>query len=330
MTEASKSKNFSYYFPTPEYLLISNSGLAVSDEGVKFVQFRQGLLSSNLELAQHEQISLSEGVVQAGYIQDPDKLGLVLKDLSSRYGIRHVYATLPEERAYLFTAVIDRVPTEGLRDAVAFILEENVPLSLSDAVFDFDIVEDLPESKTMKLIVSVLSKKVVDFYIQVFESSGITPVSFDIESQAIARALVPKGEMKTQMIINLEKHKTGFYVVEDEVVQFTTTLPYAGTASSPHLNDLKTEMRKVLTFWSARSTKSGLPPRAIEKILLCGRGSLDKAFVTALMADCSVPHTSANPWTNVSHGKGELPKDLLESQLDYVSAIGLALPHLHR
>jgi type IV pilus assembly protein PilM len=326
-----EKKSFFKSFPTPEYLLLSTCGIAVSDESVKFVEFSRGFFGSSLELSHYARTALPEGVVASGYINDAEKLTAVLKEVSVRYGIRFARATLPEERAYLFTAHIERVPADGLRDAVAFIIEENVPVKLADSVFDFDIVEDNPTSSQIKVTVSVLSKKVVDFYIQVFEAAGITPVSFDIESQAIARAIIPKGEKRTQMIINLSQKKTGFYVVEEEVVQFTTTLPVgaAGEAPYPHIADLVSEMRKIFAFWSARgTTTANMPEKKIEKILLCGLGAGNGAFVAEFMANSPVEYALGNPWVNIAESAKALSsKDISKETLDYASAIGLALPN---
>ncbi len=330
MSTSQKQNSFYNHFPTPEYLTLSTSGIAITDESLHFIQFRHGLFGNGLKLSHYEKIALPEGVVESGFINNPEKLGVVLKDLAARYSLSFARATLPEERAYLFTTTIDKVPTEGLRDAVAFIIEENVPVSLADSVFDFDILNATEEADKLRVTVSVISRKVVDFYLQVFESAGVTPVSFDIESQAIARAVVAKGDKSTQLVLNLGRKKTGFYVVEDEVVQFTTTLPYgAGEGDHAHLNDLKTEIRKIFTFWSAHQ-KSATADGDISKVLICGEASLDHSFVTNLMSESPVPYDWVNPWVNVASTPERLPPDLVKDALDYVSAIGLAVPHPHR
>lgn len=348
MRELLKKKVFSDFFPTPEYLLLANSGLVITDASVKFVEFSRGMFKSALRLSHFERIPLPEGVVQSGFINDPDKLISILSGLSHRFDLRYVYATLPEERAYLFTTTIDKVPEEGLRDAVAFIIEENVPVQLANSVFDFDVIEDLsakeggsasPDSgNQLKVVVSVISRKVVDFYLQVFESAGITPVSFDIESQVIARAIVPKGDKRTQLIVNFTHKKTGFYIVEDGIVQFTTTLPYGTGSSNPssRLNDLKTELRKIFAFWSARADplrqsasearKPGFSERKIERILLAGSGALNGSLVDGFKKESPVTCEVADAWINAPGTVSDLPGAFLKESLDYVSAIGLVLP----
>lgn len=323
MSALLKKKVFSDYFPVPEYLRLSNSGIAITDTEVKFLEFRHGRFS------RFEKISLPEGVVQSGFINAPEKLIAILKDLALRYKLRYAYATLPEERAYLFTTIIDKVPEEGLRDSVAFIIEENVPVKLANSVFDFDVIEELKQSNQLKITVSVISKKVVDFYLQVFESAGITPVSFDIESQAIARAIIPRGDKSTQLIVHLGEKKTGFYVVEDEVVQWTTTLPYSAqtNTTNSHLTDLRTELRKIFAFWTTRAEKPGFSERKIEKMLICGPGALNGALVAEFTKECPVTCSITDPLINVPEAKAHLQQNLSAEVLNYASAIGLVLPN---
>jgi Tfp pilus assembly PilM family ATPase len=329
MSDPLKQNTFYNHFPTPEYLTLSNSGIAISDDGVHFVQLRHSKFGKGLRLSHYEKVALPEGVVEAGFINEPNKLKEVLVDLRRRHNLKFTRSTLPEERAYMFTTTIDKVPMEGIRDAVAFIIEENVPVSLADSVFDFNILSISESEGKMVVAVSVLPSKTVDFYLQVFEEAGITPVSFDVESQAIARAVVPKGDRTTQLILNLGKKKTGFYVVEDEVVQFTTTLPYGLESASTHINDLKTEIKKIFAYWTAKN-KTDAPERPIIKILVCGVASQDQKYLNELLGDAPTSYDFTNPWMNVTAQNERLPSDLVKDGLEYVSAVGLSIPHPHR
>lgn len=326
MSDLSKSNTFYNHFPTPEYLTLSTSGIAIKDEGINFIELHHGLFGTGLKLKSHENIPLQEGVVQSGSIYSEEKLAIALKSLSVKHRLSYTRATLPEEKAYLFTTSIQRVPEEGLKDAVAFIIEENVPVSLADSVFYFDIIGEDAKSPEIKVAVSVLPKQMVSAYTKVFESAGITPVSYDIESQAIARSVVPKGDMSSLLILNLEEKKTGLYVVEDGVVQFTTTLQYGAAGSSAH--ELKLEMRKIFAFWSARA-KPGMPERNITKALLTGSASQDHSSVSKLMAECPVEYSWGNPWVNVASADSAPPSEIYAEVAGYASVIGLALPHPH-
>jgi Tfp pilus assembly PilM family ATPase len=325
MKDLSRPQSFFKYFPAPEYLSLSNTGVAIDDECVRLIELHRSLFGQAFKLRRYKKLSLPEGVVQSGFLYNPGKITETLKNLSEEASSHYVRATLPEEKAYVFTAFINRVPSEGLRDAVAFIIEENVPVSLAESVFDFNVVESASDENQIKVVVAVLPQKIISSYTEALESAGLTPVSYDIESQAIARALVPWGDKSTNLIINISKKKTGFYIVEDSLVQFTTTLPH-GSTTTEHLGNLKTEIRKIFAFWGAKSEKPGLPPKKIAKVILCGAGSLDHSFVSRLMEEIEVEYGWGDPWTNLSGGGLDIPKELSRDALEYVPAIGLALP----
>ncbi len=328
MIAPARHRTFFDLFPAPEFLLLSTTGIAVTDSDTKFVQLRKQMFGDGFELAHASKVSNPQGAVEAGLINKPNELVSILKKLSSHFNIRYACATLPEEKVYLFTTSIEKVPFEGLRDAVAFIVEENVPVSLAESVFDFEIIDQITDSNEIRLTVTVLPKDVVNAYIALFESAGITPISFDIESQAIARALIHRGDKRPNLIINLSRKKTGFYVVEDEVVQFSTTSAYSiGEDDSYHnLNDLKAEMHKVLAFWNARTDKSGQAGKKVEKIILCGFGASKKDFVDKLMSGNEISYTLADVWQNMSASRSHVPQMSFDESLEYASTIGLILP----
>ncbi|OHA89765.1 MAG: hypothetical protein A3C70_00705 [Candidatus Zambryskibacteria bacterium RIFCSPHIGHO2_02_FULL_43_14] len=328
MIVPARHRAFFDLFPAPEFLLLSTTGVTVTDSDTKFVQLRRQTFGNGFELAHASKINNPQGAVEAGLINKPDELVSVLKKLSSHFNIRYACATLPEEKVYLFTTSIEKVPFGGLRDAVAFIVEENVPVSLAESVFDFEIIDQMPGSNKIKLTVTVLPKDIVNAYITLFESAGITPISFDIESQAIARTLIHRGDRRPNLIINLSRKKTGFYVVEDKVVQFSTTSAYSigEDDSYSNLNDLKAEMYKVLAFWDARSDKSGQAGKKIEKIILCGFGASKHDFVGKLMSGSEIPYVLADVWQNMSVSRSYAPQMSFDESLEYVSTVGLILP----
>lgn len=331
-------KTFLDLFPVPEFLLLSTVGVAVTDIDTKFVQLRREIFGDGFKLMSSSRMSNPTGAVESGLISQPDELAGVLKILFSRYNVRYAHAVLPEEKTYLFTTTIGSVPPEGLKDAAAFIIEENVPVTLTDSVFDFEIIKVSEDTGDIKLAVSVVPKNVVDAYIKFFESAGVTPVSFDLESRAMARAVIRPEDKRSHLIINLSLKKTGFYIVEDGVVQFSTTPAYGvgQDQSYSSLNDLKTEMRKVMTFWNAHTDplhpssgeagQSGKPEGQIEKIILCGSGASSGDFVEKLMGGGEVPYELANVWLNMSPSRSRVSEIPTDESLDYASVIGLVLP----
>ena len=336
MVVSNRRKFFSDLFPVPEFLLLSVTGIMIRDINTKFVQLRRKMFGDGFELEYFNTVDNPKGAIESGLVNDPSGLIPILQEFSSNRKVRYVKVGLPEEKAYLFTASIDRVPYENLEDAVAFIIEENVPISLAESIFDFEIISEDKDTGKMKLAVSVLPRSVVDAYVALFESAGLTPISFDLESRAIAKTVIHKGDKQIALIINFSAKKTGFYVVEEEVVQFSTTLAYGldsdnSRSSSKEL--LTEEMRKVITFWNARtdhhydSNEKNTYSKKIEKIILCGSLAGKSNLVDEFMTGNKIPYTLADVWINMPHSHNRTSQMLTDEALSYASAIGLVLPN---
>lgn len=322
-TSKRKSKFFDF-FPTPKFLLLSSEGIAISETEVQFIQFSKGTKLGGLELVHCAEAPIAPGVMASGSIEDKPALTKALQELRSRFGVRYVHATLPEEKVYLFTVVLDKVPFENLRDAVAFTIEDNAPVSLAESIFDYEIVEETEGRAEVKVAVSVLPIGIVENYVEVFEAAGIRPISFDIESQAIARALVPLGDSRSYLVVNLGEKKTGLYIVENEVAQFSSTLPL-GIGVEADLQSLKTEMHKLFAFWNTRVDKRGVPGQRIQKILFTGKGAKDQVQIASLMSGIEIEHDLGDVWANAFMEKpvSEVPTEASNS---LAAAIGAALP----
>lgn len=326
LSSKTRPKKFIDHFPVPNFLLMGTSGLTLSDRSAKFAQFKKG--SKGLELIHFVDVPLTKGVITSGFINNTDEVKKALTYLNNLYDIPYVQTTLPEERAYVFTTEIEKVPYEDLRDAVAFTIEENAPVALDKSIFDFDVIGPTTGSK-IKIAVTVVTYKGTALYTEVFESAGISPISFEIESQAIARSIVPEGDKRTQLIINLTSEKSGLYIVEDEVVQFTSTIPFGARVldkTYPDIHDLKSEIRKIFAFWNTRLNSSGIPMRKIEKILFVGEDAAREDFIGEVMSDMSIEYSLANVWVNALSFDETVPNIPFNESLGCAAAIGLALP----
>ncbi|HRH25752.1 MAG TPA: pilus assembly protein PilM [Parcubacteria group bacterium] len=310
-------------FPTPRFLTLTDAGVSISERTVRYISFRPSG-SGDLHIELSGEIALPEGVVSQGEVKDKEKLVEVLSTLSRDKGIKFVKATLPEERAYLFTTKVDRVPYKDLRDAVAFLIEENAPVSLSKSLFSFEILDN-PED--FKVAVSVLPTDVAQTYIETFEAAGLTPVSFDIESQAISRSLVKRGDERAHLIIYLGHNRVGFYLVNDGVVQFSTTMliDVADSENPETIKALKLEIRKFFSFWSSKVDAGSVPNQKVERIIIGGPWAKDEKLVSSIMSDVETPYSLGNVWINVSDIEKRLPDMSFEESLAYAAAVGAAL-----
>src|SRR5690606_540290 len=139
-------------------------------------------------------MAIPRGVVEHGRVLDKQKLITVLSEFARVNKIHYVRASLPEEAGYIFPAhVPEHLSHDETREALKFKIEENVPISLSDAIIDYEVVSGVPTSGGQRMVsVSVYPKKVAEEYVELLSAAGLEVLSLEIEAQAIARAIVPK------------------------------------------------------------------------------------------------------------------------------------------
>ena len=214
-------KNFYDFFPPPRFLTLPAIGLFISDDAVRFVEYGQGL--KGLELKRYGEKILPPSVVRSGHVENQEVLVDILKEMKKQYGFNFVYAALPEEKAYLFQTEIPIVSPKEIQETIEFKIEENVPLSLSEVVFDYHVTKG-SGGRILDVVVCVLPIKVSSVYADILKAAQLTPLSLEIESQAIVRATIKKGDQRAILIINLSRLKTGFYIASEEIIHFSSTI----------------------------------------------------------------------------------------------------------
>jgi len=218
------SSIFFRFFPVPHFLQMSTAGLDITDNHIRVVEltYNQGCY----QLKQYNKQSVLENTIVDGEIQERDVLVAMLKEIKEKNKLEFVRVSLPEEKSYLYYTSVPYVDDPNqMREAVEYTIEGNVPLSSDNVVFDYQVVTtDKPnEGKTIGVVVSVLPKSTVDLYITLIKESGMRPVSLMVESQAITRAVIPSHDTSPVMVLNVGDEKTAIYIVNYNIVHFTSS-----------------------------------------------------------------------------------------------------------
>jgi type IV pilus assembly protein PilM len=176
--------------------------------------------------------TIPDDVIEEGYVKNKEALTAALSSLQKKHGLRFVNASLPEEKAYLFKTQIPYMDVADIRNALRFKIEENVPVPLADAVFDYRFVKEPQKGDTqIDIGVAVIHAKVVSSYLDVIHAAGLVPLEFRIESQAIAQAVIPHGSKDTGILVAVRETKTVMAIISHGVIQYSTTVAVGGNQS---------------------------------------------------------------------------------------------------
>ena len=128
----------SRFFPPPKYLQMPAVGIDISDRSLKFVEVLEK--KGELRLGRFGKRTLPPGLIQSGEIKDKEKLSKFIRTNFQGMQGSFVVLSLPEEKAYVSLVTLPKLARGDIKEALDIQLEEYIPLSSAQAVFDYEVV----------------------------------------------------------------------------------------------------------------------------------------------------------------------------------------------
>ena len=210
-------------------------GLDISDLSLKIVKLKKR--GNFFTLSSYGKEEIEPGLIKGGEIKDEKKLAEILRESikkvrGKKLKTNYVVASLPEEKAFLQVIQMPRLPEEDLKSAVIYEAENYIPTPLEEIYLDYQIVPPIYDHLDhLDILIAALPKKTVDPYLSALKLAGFVPKVLEIESMAIARALI-KGGATTQpiLLIDLGATRTSFIIFSGQSLRFTTSIPVSSTS----------------------------------------------------------------------------------------------------
>lgn len=338
-----------FYFPA--------IGLDISDESFKYLYLQKN--KNVQEIGFFGEFAIKPGLIEIGEIKNIDQVSTLIKGVLGKYRVQVPYliVSLPEEKGFLRLIRIQRLDPKDVRQALEFQLEEHIPHPASDLYFDYEILPTLRKGSDMDIVVTAYPKGLVDAYVAVVEKAGFTPIIFELESQAVARAVVPRKSQEAYLVGDIGHTRTTFSIVYKSSVHFTSTVKIGGRdidailmqslhltkeeaqdvkigrgfdfnseeiikSLSPALATLKDEADRQISFWERRYPAAEYH---IEKVYLCGGDAHLRGFPEFLSRELGLSVERAHIWDNIFNLKAYIPPMTAHDTLRYATAFGLAL-----
>jgi len=221
-------------------------GLDISDSSLKIAKLeKKGIF---LSLASFGKTEVKPGIIQEGEVKDEKALSEIIKESLDKVSgkklhTNYVVASLPEEKAFLQVIQMPKMSEEELKKAVYFEAENYIPLPVDQVYLDFQIVTPIYDHLDhFDVLIVALQKKIVDGYVNSFKKAGLKIKALEIESSAIARALIKKGiSPHPLLLIDLGENRTNFIIFSGYSLRFASVLPI----SSRQLTQAVAEALKV-------------------------------------------------------------------------------------
>ena len=342
----------------PHYLLPSLAGIDISTSGIKAARIAEG--RHGLILAGYADARLPSGAYVDGEIVDPKVVAEVLSTVARAAGVSVANVALSESKSYLFEAEVSGSSRSERRIAIEQRLDELVPLPPPETIFDFVEVGKGRSGGTRVAGVG-LARRIVDVLLSVFDTARIGVQSLEGELFASARALLPRGDESTTLIIDVGRSTTKIAVVVGHVPYFATTIGIGGHALTlavqKHFGVTEAEARRIkeergivpapgnedylavmlstvsairdeiarwLVYWQDKATAGGVHAPVAHAILVGGNASV-RGFPEYLEGGLKIPVAVGNVYSNFASHDEWIPDLDFTEALAYPTVVGLAL-----
>lgn len=339
-------------------------GLDVSDLSLKAALLeREGDVD---RIAGYGSVALPVGTVVDGEIMNEEALVSAVRTLMDTAQPKHirkreVVCSLPEVKAFLRIINLPRMEEFEIAEALKWEIEANIPLSLDQVYYDWQLLDRSfsREKNKLSVLVVAVAGSVIDRFIHALEAAGLEVVGMETESLAQARSLLV-GDMdkdKTTVIVDIGDRRTSLLMAIGTIPCFTSSVPLSGNmmtdaiakgmkVSFDEAEKLKLTygigsfLKKDPIFRSVEPVLEGLRSEiqrsiefylsglkyssSVDRVVLCGGGSQMRGLAAYFSQQLQLPTEEGSPWVNVRLGSA-LPPIERSQAVRYSTAIGLAL-----
>ncbi len=314
------------------------------------------------------QVPLVPGAVENGEVRHPEVVGEALKELWQRGGLKgkQVRMGVGNQRVVVREIALPWLPEKELRASLGFQVQEFIPMSVDEAVLDFDPLGEVEQDgrRMLRVLLVAAQKIMVNAVVQAAEFAKLEPVGIDLTPFALVRAVGTGDESLDldtpgdEAVIDVGSHVTNICVHDRGVTRFVRILPSGGrdiTLAIARGLDTEDDVAERLKrgedvdggpsqedVWRVAMSRAGsfvdeirsslefytaqVPGARIGRVLVTGGGSKLSGFLELLQDKIPVEVDRGRAFAKV---KPQLPlseEESVEAEPVLAVAVGLAIP----
>lgn len=211
---------------------------------------------------------LSPGVVSKGKVERPKLFAEKIIELKNsakprRIIANEVIAALPEDKVYLKTVEIPKMPLDKINSAISWQIESIIPFKQKDIYFNWDLIGE--GDNKLKLLVAVCEKSVVDNIVESLLIAKIKPLIIVFPSIGLANLLT--GDVaEPMMIVDLSRESNISLIVAQKKTVYFSTTRNIGTDFA----NIETIIHDAIDYYQEK-----YPNKKISKVTVFGLSNLE-------------------------------------------------------
>lgn len=213
-------------------------GLDIGTQTIKMVEVSGA--GSSLRVTALAVENTPPGTVQQGVIADPKTLGMAIKQMRTKNGIKATKCVSSVAGAAGMVVRVIEVPKmtpSELAETMKWEVERHIPFAASDVEMSFQKIDNPatdndPNNPNMEVLLAVAQRDMIRQHIDTLTAAGLTPVVIDVEPLAVGRALIDLSkeglQSKNVVIVNIGASQTDVGVFKAGTLRYPRTIPLGG------------------------------------------------------------------------------------------------------
>jgi len=333
----------------------------IGSSSIKLVQltdFKEG----QYELTHFGMMPLDKECIVEGAIKKPYQVVDALKNLIKAEKIQSRYAVsaVAGEAVFIKKIKVPVMSEEKLSEKITKEAEQYIPFDIDEVVLDFQILGKIngnKEEKMMEALLVAVQRGIIDERTDILLEAGLKPAIIDLDLFALMNAAWLTNDlssMGTIALIDLGDSFTHINIILNGVIGYTRDIPVGGRYLtnmfmskfkvpfeqvlaikrgnfSPDIreeevietiiqayNNILEEIQKYFDYFSTLSNHK------VEKVLLCGGGSMIRGLDDYCADYLKIPVETLNPMQGVKVNSKVFDRSLVD-EMSGLSTVALGL-----
>jgi type IV pilus assembly protein PilM len=210
-------------------------GLDIGSTAVRAIELAGGDPPAVIKAAQ---VPLPVGAVENGEVREPEMVADAVRELWERGGFkaRRVYMGVGNQRVVVREIALPYLPEKELRASLGFQVQEFIPMSVDEAVLDYDPIGEFEQDdrKMLRILLVAAQRQMVDTLVASATGAKLEPVGLDLVPFALVRSVGTTGvgmdleDEGDEAVIDIGSHVTNIVVHARGATRFVRILPSGG------------------------------------------------------------------------------------------------------
>ena len=212
-------------------------GLDIGTSGVRAAELSLGKGGATLE--RFGQVALPPGAVRDGEVIDTAAVAAAVKQLwaQAKFSTRKVVVGVANQKVVVRQVDLPWLPAKELRSALAFQVQDFIPMPVDQAILDFHPLEEFTNDaggRMLRVLLVAAARDMVGSAIEAVQLAGLTPSMVDLTSFAVLRSLVVMDHtgldsLDAEALVDVGASVTNIVVHQGGVPRFVRILLMGGS-----------------------------------------------------------------------------------------------------